>query len=563
MKRTITTLAAILFLAASCHQPEWIEPTADRQGLTSITAIFTFGPYVNQEMSRLTVTDDTQERYVIEVPWFFPPTSDDESSPYMTKVRVQAELQPNFKIEPGLGILDLTEENWFTYTNPKGESHRICITGERIKSSECNLLAFSLNEPAVVGIIDQSRHTVTLPTKDDVTSCKASFQVSPHATISPDPAKARDYSQPVVFTVTAHNGETLQYTVATGDPEKIDMGFNSNTVERLFNLDPVSRIGLPDYKSPTAVSLAAIGGHLVICTGDGSVPVAVNRLNGTKVGAIKLGNAVAGSITNDEAEHMLITNVAEGGSNVETVNIYRTNAISETPTLFYSFQNPTDCPIGHKMKVMGDIDGEAVIVFTAEGIAGVTTCAKVVCLTVSEGAVRDVAVTDFASTGLGWGAAPTNTATVVPASLTPGLDGWLLDYYEGGSQTLDMLHYISGSGADTPLWAYGGDNAWGYNANCLDSKTFNHVRYASVLVTSHFPQWGLGPMLYLYDISDPSAPSLCMSNESISWYQQGDASDARGDVVIAPSADGYKLYIYYYDANAQAIGGYVADCIKR
>ena len=38
---------------------------------------------------------------------------------------------------------------------------------------------------------------------------------------------------------------------------------------------------------------------------------------------------------------------------------------------------------------------------------------------------------------------------------------------------------------------------------------------------------------------------------------------ASGDVVIAPSADGYKMYVYYYDHNAQDVGAYVVDCIKR
>ena len=54
-----------------------------------------------------------------------------------------------------------------------------------------------------------------------------------------------------------------------------------------------------------------------------------------------------------------------------------------------------------------------------------------------------------------------------------------------------------------------------------------------------------------------------LKNQNIDWYQVGDYSVASGDVVIAPSADGYKLYIYYYDHNSQAFGGYVADCIKR
>ena len=53
------------------------------------------------------------------------------------------------------------------------------------------------------------------------------------------------------------------------------------------------------------------------------------------------------------------------------------------------------------------------------------------------------------------------------------------------------------------------------------------------------------------------------ANETIGWYQQGSYAVAAGDVTIAPSADGFKVYVYYYDHNSQVVGGYVADCIKR
>ena len=48
----------LLALAAvSCHQPEYVAPTANRQGLTSLSAIITDGIYAEQELGRLIVTD--------------------------------------------------------------------------------------------------------------------------------------------------------------------------------------------------------------------------------------------------------------------------------------------------------------------------------------------------------------------------------------------------------------------------------------------------------------------------------------------------------------------------
>ena len=48
-------------------------------------------------------------------------------------------------------------------------------------------------------------------------------------------------------------------------------------------------------------------------------------------------------------------------------------------------------------------------------------------------------------------------------------------------------------------------------------------------------------------------------------YQTGsnEGFGACGDAILAPSADGYMLYIYYYDHFSGMIGGYSLDCIKR
>ena len=562
--KKIFLLTAVLsvLLPTSCQKPQFIETTADRQGLTSLTAIFTFGPYVDQELAKLVIDDDSIDRFVIPIPYYYPSTSDNQTIGYMTSVRVQAELQPNYKLSPALTILDLTEENEFLFTDPHGNSRTIIITGERVKSSECDILSFTLSNPNVSGVVDKAEKTVVLPTKDDVSKATASITVSAHAEVFPDPSKARDYSKPVKYTVTAHDGTTAEYTVMTGDPERIDMGINVDSIEKLFNFDPVSRLGMPDYTAEVAVSLASIEGRLVICLGNGDTPVWIDGLTGDKGGSIKLGEAVPGSITNDESGNMLITNVAQGGDNREAVKLYRTASVNAAPELFYMFENPVDVPIGHKMKVFGDIDKKAVITYTAEGVTGVTTTAKAVYLIVEGGGVKDIKILDLSGVTGGWGPAPVNTATIVPASLSPEQDGWFYDYYEGnvGANELYLLHYFNGNGKDEVIAEIGN---WANNPNCLDSKTFNNSRFMTLFVVSHFPQWGIAPMLYVYDITDPASPVLGFSNEGISWYQKGAAGIASGDVVLAPAKDGYKLYVYYYDHNAQAVGGYVGDCIKR
>ena len=555
--------AAAALLATSCHQPQFIETTADRQGLTSLTAIFTFGPYEDQEMAKLVIEDDTQDRFVIPIPFYYPETSDNQTIGYMTKIRVQAELQPNFTLSPGLGILDLTEDNEFTYTDPHGNSRQIIITGERVKSSACDITSFVLDSPSVTGIVDKAAKHVLLPTRDDVSESTAKVQLSAHATIFPDPTKPRDYTDGMKFTVTADNGTTAEYLVETGDPDKLDSGIDLNSVEKLFNIDPVSRLGLPAYNTAGYYpSLAVSGGKLIFCYGTSDAPMIINGIDGTKVGTFNVGSATADVITNDEAEHIVIASRAEGGASAGTVNVWYALSVKDAPVLLTSFTNPSSFPIGHKMKVMGDITGDAVVTFTAEGIDGVSESTEAVWLKVEGGAAGDPVLVDFSGIGYGgWGSAPVGTATVVPVSTDPASDGWLVDWY-GSNADADgnyLLHYWNGS-SDTVVALLGN---WANNVNCLDSKCFNGCRYAAVFAVSHFPCWGIGPQLYFYEINDPSSPSLMFSNDAIGWYQQGDYSVAAGDVVLAPSADGFYIYVYYFDQNSQALGGYVADCIKR
>lgn len=556
-------IAGALMLFASCQKPQFVEPTADRQGITSLSAIFTFGPFMDSEIVRYQIEDPNAERFVIPIPYYYPEASFDSTEPYMTKIRVQAELQPNCIIEPSLGdqLLDLTQENWFTYTNAQGESRPICITGDRVKSNKCELISFALTEPALSGIIDKAARTVTLITVEDLAACTAVAQVSAHATISPDPAEVRSYDEPVTFTVTAHNGvDKTEYVVAKGLPEKIEKGFNMNTVEQLFNFDPVSMLGMPAYTESVAPSLAYVDGKLVVAA-NGMTPIYLNAKTGVKEGTVTLGSAEAYSVTNDEGNYILYCNHANGG---ETFNIWRSTSVDVAPELYHSFTNTTSLPMGAKMKVNGSLDGDALIVITNEGVAGVTESGMITVVEVKGGAIVNTTVVDLSAVGT-WGEAPVNIGTVVSASADMA-DGWFTSQYEPSEFRWIKSDVTLGAAIPSDM------TGWGLNPNCLDAKTFNNVEYVALFVVSHFPAWGMGPELYLYDVTDKAqvtggdvtlVPGTVLSNRAITWYQTGSYAVASGDVVIAPTADGFTFQLYYYDHNSQVIGGYAADCIKR
>ena len=423
MKRILVILSLALAVAA-CHKPEYVLPTAERQGITSLTAYFTFGQYEDQELAKLDISNPDISRFVIPVPYYYPETSDDETEIYMIKVRLRAELQPNCSITPPLSIVDLTEENHFTYTDASGASRDIVITGERVHSSKAQLMTFDIVDPPISGIIDEESHKVSLVSADDLSAAVAKVSISAHASISPDPAEPHDYNNGFTFTVTAANGvDKTEYTVVKEVPEKIDYGFNSSSVKQLFNLDPVSNAGMPPYTDKAYISLAVTGNNLVVSTGDGA-PSYFNKLTGVKIGAVNTGSATVASVTSDEGGNLLMFNHVDGGGEF---SIWKSSSVSEEPTLFHSFTNSSDLPMGYKVKVIGDVNADAQIVATLEGIDGITSSSKFWSLKVEGGKVVSETLVDASATGMAAGiaASAAGIAAAVAAGAVSGLAGVL------------------------------------------------------------------------------------------------------------------------------------------
>lgn len=575
-------IRCILFVAAllaSCHKPEYVLPTADRQGITSLTAYFAFGPFEGQEMGRVEIADPTVERYEIPVPWYFPETSDDITTPYMTKVRVRASLQPNCKIEPGLTVLDLTDENHFTYTDATGASRDIVITGKRVKSSKCDIITFSLTQPVMSGMVDKVSKKVSLITPKDLSVATASVTLSAHATISPDPALPHNYNDGMKFTVTADDGITkAEYLVVKDIPEKIDYGVNATSVEALFNLSPETALGLPGYQAVANVSMGVIDSDLIVNVGDGSTPRYYNKVVGTKGGEIKIGSAVpTGAIASDEQDHLLICNLAEPG---QTFTIWKTASVKQAPEELFSFVNDQDLQLGLEMKVIGNIEDEASISVTYPGLAGVTQSSRFRSIHIVGGQVVSNELKDLSGAGFLWGSGPSGS-TCVPAASATNNDGWYSCVYSDNQLTwfkpdLTIGKQLNGYGDGTDDVQGGGTYVDSNTSpNNLDTKGFNQARYLALFVSNHFPKWWPGPQLYVYDITSGSlqgeniwnSPGLVFSLPFMydKQYNTGgqDGNGACGDVILAPSADGYMLYIYYYDHYSQMIGGYSLDCIKR
>ena len=562
MKKNIQyLLLGVLALMSSCQDPEYVLPTAERQGITSLTALFTSGPYVDKEVV-YTIADASVDKYVIPIPWFYPEDSENETAEYMKTMRVQAKLAPNCTINPVLTILDLTKENYFTYTDAQGYKKQICITGERVKSNKCQLLSFSIPAEDISGIIDEEHKTVSLISAEDLSSCLAEYSLSSHATMSPDPkTEALDFNSPVELTVIAHDGVTKQtYTVQKAVPDKIPYGYRKGSETELFKLD-MGVIGLP-WTSANSPSLAVNGNNLVVCLGDGSTaPTYYNASTGSKIGNMTLGSvgvASLGCVTSDSKGNILLATKAANG---KSFSIYKTSSVTTAPTLSYT--NNTSLDMGTKVSVQGDINTNAAIIATCDGTAssGSNTFVRWI---ITDGVLGSPEVVSVNGVGY-WGSPVSNTKVVTKG--TTAQSDYFLSYYDP-----NVLYWVNGTSnnASKSLSNSDNGNSWAMNNNCLDARTFNNAQYLVLVSTAHFPQWGGTPYLYMYDVTSDGSFTGTVStsdaltfNPSLSSFGSADGVAATGDVLFAPTTDGYKLRLYYVDNNCKIIGGYEFDCIDK
>ena len=251
MKAIYIAAAVIAPLALTgCADEEHVDATANRTGITSLTAYFTSGPNIDKAAVKYQPTGDaTQTDYVIPVPYYYPEESDNTTEEYMTKMKVVAKVENNCTIDPPITVLDLTQKNHFTYTNPYGEKQDITISGQLTRSDKCQLKAITVQPGDLTGIIDEDAKTVSLVTAADLSAATATATLSAHATISPDPAQPHDMNNGFEFTVTADNGTSkATYKVLKQVPPKKSSGFRTGSQTKPDCSRPGQSHGMRDLR---------------------------------------------------------------------------------------------------------------------------------------------------------------------------------------------------------------------------------------------------------------------------------------------------------------------------
>lgn len=286
-------------------------------------------------------------------------------------------------------------------------------------------------------------------------------------------------------------------------------------------------IGLPTYGKTIGddirPTVAMCGQLLVLHFGDGTTPIYINVTTGQKLGEITLGNVKAdGSVTSDDKGNMVIAEACGSG---EVLKIYRVNSVTEAPTLLAAYSNTTSLPLGNRIHVSGDLDGNAQIIATVDGTpeAGSNQFVRWMVVGGSVSAPELVTVT-LNSDEYWWGG--TNNARVFAKSANIA-DGYFVGHYDNG----DNFYHINGetNAIDATIGDGSGGSAWAYNNNCGDSRTFNGVNYTAFCSLSMFNYWGVVSYVYLHDTSDITKLSATLNAESSLVAKIGYTNFATGE----------------------------------
>ncbi len=141
-------------------------------------------------------------------------------------------VSKNAGVSPASGAArNFTKPVVYTVTAENGETQTYTVTvavSKDTRETGKTITAFSFGKYA--GVLDEAARTVTVkvPYGTDVTAFTPTIAVSKNAGVSPASGAARNFTNPIVYTVTAENGETQTYTVTVNIMEE-EAGNSSNT----------------------------------------------------------------------------------------------------------------------------------------------------------------------------------------------------------------------------------------------------------------------------------------------------------------------------------------------
>ena len=133
----------------------------------------------------------------------------------LTRINPTITVSPLATISPAnSAVQDFTNPVVYKVTAEDGSTQAYTVKVEHQKSSSKQIIVFHL-DGEISSKIDESTHTVSivLPAFFNLTKLTPSITVSPLATVSPANSAVQDFTNPVVYKVTAEDGSVQTYTV--------------------------------------------------------------------------------------------------------------------------------------------------------------------------------------------------------------------------------------------------------------------------------------------------------------------------------------------------------------
>lgn len=547
----LSIVLVFLTILSGCHKPDELLPSVAREGINSVTATFLDGT------GKFTgyITEGSNE-IVIPIPYYFPESSNNQvTAEQISKMRIVANLDDNVMVTPSLLYLDLTKNNVVTITDQLKAKKEFIIKGEIRKSAECLIKEFSLPSLGLSGVINETAKTISLITIGDVEPALANISLSYHATVSPDPTTAvLDYNNEAKLTVTAHDGVSKSvYTIIKEVPEKINYGFSKGSEKELWANDMLTKYGIVNIKDAN-YTLAAMGTHLILS--NGTEQYYFNSTSGEKLGTITGSmNLAGGAITSDKTGNMLLCNVA--AKNTDFV-IYKTNSVTKAPEVFirWKYTLGVGAKMGAKINVTGDLNGNAIITVPTWAYAKPATHSEFIRWKVTNG-VAEAPEAIVVSNVSKWASG----AVDLIYGSTDINSNYFVTSYSGNK--LDAVNGATNTGIarlETSTW---GANS---NFNCVDFVEFNKAKYVATYGGMHFTYSQC--VGYMYDVSSLDQFTGLLNNSPSKVFVTnqhvfGNPIFASGDILMIPSPDGYKLRLYYTDANCRSLVAWEFDCIEK
>ena len=489
----------------------------------------------------------------INIPWYYPDGSYNETS--LDSLLITGTLPNSSYLNPAFGLVNLTAPKIFTVTAQNGSKQSYKIQAVRKKSSNAEITSFKLKEADISCVIAKNNVIIPYTGSTDLSSQTAQVELSNYATISPDPTVPRNYTDSVLYTVTAQDGTQQVYTVKKGIPVKLDKGFGS--VKELWNKS-AGDLNFDDYLQ---ISIAVSGNYLVVPTSNewvgGSTIKYYDRKAGNYVGNLNV-TGVNGiySIANDINGKIVGINNLYAGNNVCLYEWDNVNAAPKLLARSTDWSSVASAFYGRKISIYGDITSNAVIMASTDGTnAGGAN--NILRWTVKNGQLvsQDPEVINY---GVAFG----YVAKPVPTDVQSTGNYFFCSNYPS------FMHYVSAS-SNTKLYEFPSDyiaNPRGFTP-ALTYFTFNNANYAAIADINVY-----SGAMHIFDVTDPANIITSSSSPSYAKYHvfDGESSyiacpspnyNGTAEIAYGPvSSDGYTMDVYFLLTNG-GIAAYELNCI--